>query len=250
MKSRTYVLLRSERPVSFILQSKSNKRKPLLYFDQDKRVNRELRYAPNQKTPFVDDQDGTFLLEPIIFEDGMLHVPKENQVLQQFLYYHPENGRTFEEKDPEKEAVKAIEQLEREEDAIIAVRELQLDQLKTLLRVATREDVNKLTTAEIKHNARVLARNQPMEVLRILNDPLLKVQDIVARAFEDRILTQKGKMRDVYLNNKSNGRTVSSRILSVPPGENHIFTMAKFLQSNEGLEVLKLINNLLDTGEE
>jgi hypothetical protein len=247
---KTYVLLRQERPVSFVLQSKSNKRKPLLCFDANKRTNRELRYSPNQKSPFVDEQDGTALLEHIVFEDGMLYVPAENQILQAFLHYHPENGRTFEEKDNEKDAIKQLERYDREEDAIVTVRNLNLDECKTLIRIATHEDVNKLTAAEIKHNARVLARNQPEEVLRILSDPLLKVQNIVARAFEDKILQQKGKMRDVYLNNKSHGRTVANRILSVPPGENHIYTVSKFLQSNEGLEVLKLVNTLLETGEE
>lgn len=246
IKSKTYVLLRMERPVSFILQSKSNKRKPLLSFDAEKNYNRPLRYAVNQRSPFEDEQDGSALLEPIIFEDGMLYVNKENQVLQKFLALHPENGRTFEERDPEKDAIKAIAIMEKEESAILAVKDLNLDQLKTLIRVGTQEDVNKLTTSEIKHNARVLARNHPEEVLRILNDPLLKVQDIVARAFEDKILTQKTKDRAIYLNNK--GR--SSRIMNIPPGENKIFITAKFLQSNEGLEVLKIINDQLEIGEE
>lgn len=250
LKARTYVLTRNERPISFILQSKSNRRKPLLYFDREKQINRELRYARNQRSPFVDEQDGQAILEHIVFEDGMLHVTSDNQVLQRFLELHPENGKAFVEKDPEKEATVKLEEFEREEMAIIQVKELNLQQSKTLLRIATREDVNKLTTAEIKHNVRVLARTQPHEVIRILSDPLLKVQDLVARAFEDKVLQQKGKNRDVYLNNKSQGRTVSNRLLSIPPGENHIFHMAKYLQSNEGLEVLKLINTLVEVGEE
>jgi hypothetical protein len=250
IKSRVYVLMRSERPISCLIQARSTKRKPLLYFDKDKGYNRELRYAPNQKSPFVDEQDGTALLEPVVFEDGMLVVPQENQVLQKFLFYHPEKGKTFQEKDPEQEAIEAIKKLEIEEDAILAVRDLNINQLKTLLRIGTREDVSRLTISEIKHNARVLARNQPHEVIRILNDPLLKVQDIVARAFEQKILNQKGKMRDVYINNKTGGKTVSSRLLSVPPSENHIFTVSKFLQSNEGLPVLELINRLIEQEEE
>jgi len=34
--------------------------------------NRPLRYARNQKSPFEDEQDGNVILEPIVFEDGML----------------------------------------------------------------------------------------------------------------------------------------------------------------------------------
>lgn len=250
-KSKTYVLLRDQRPISFILQSKSSKRKPLLVFDTETNRNRSIRYAVNQKSIFEDEQDGTAMLEPVIFEDGMLYASAENQILQLFLDRHPENGKAFEERDPEKDAIKRIAEMEREEEAIISVKNLNLDQLKTLVRIGSREDVNKLTASEIKHNARVMARNQPNEVLRILNDPLLKVQDLVARAFENGILYQKGKQRDVYFKNTKNpNRAVASRILSIPPGENHIFTMAKWLQGNDGLQTLNLINELLAVEEE
>ena len=32
-------------------------------------------------------------MEPIVFEDGFLNVDRGNQVLQEFLYYHPQNGQ-------------------------------------------------------------------------------------------------------------------------------------------------------------
>ncbi|NCX26843.1 MAG: GNAT family N-acetyltransferase, partial [Burkholderiaceae bacterium] len=36
----------------------------------DGKTNRALRYARNQKSPFEDEQDGNFILEPIVFENG------------------------------------------------------------------------------------------------------------------------------------------------------------------------------------
>ena len=57
-----------------MLPSRNTKRYPLLWFDEDKGVNRPLRYAINQKTPFEDEQDGNAIVEPIIFEDyGPVH---------------------------------------------------------------------------------------------------------------------------------------------------------------------------------
>ena len=87
--NKAYRLTRQERPLSYMLSSRHSVRSPLLYFDEEQGINRPLRYARNQKTPFEDEQDGNAIIEPVVFEDGMLVVERENQVLQQFLHYHP-----------------------------------------------------------------------------------------------------------------------------------------------------------------
>ena len=68
--SKSYRLTRDVAPLTFMLPSRNTKRYPLLWFDEDKGINRPLRYAINQKTPFEDEQDGNAIVEPIIFEDG------------------------------------------------------------------------------------------------------------------------------------------------------------------------------------
>ena len=94
LTDKVYRLKRRITPLSYMIQSKSTRKKPLLYFDGQ--TNRELRYARNQKSPFLEEQDGNAVLEPIIFESGLLLVPKSNPVLQEFLSYHPGNGGVFE----------------------------------------------------------------------------------------------------------------------------------------------------------
>ena len=54
-----------------------------MYFDEAKGYNRELRYATNMKSPFVDEQVGSVTLGHIVFEDGVLMVPKSDVSLQQ-----------------------------------------------------------------------------------------------------------------------------------------------------------------------
>jgi len=71
LKTRVYKLTRNKRPLSFIIPSRNSRKQPLLYFDEDKGYNRELRYASNQQSCFVDEQDGNVIVKPIIFEDGM-----------------------------------------------------------------------------------------------------------------------------------------------------------------------------------
>ena len=100
---KVYKLIHSS-PLSFTIPSRSSRRFPLLWFDEVNNVNRPLRYAVNQKTPFEDEQDGNPLIEPVIFIDGMLSVARNNPVLQEFLYYHPMMGTVFAEVNYEKDA--------------------------------------------------------------------------------------------------------------------------------------------------
>ena len=83
----------------------------------------------------MDEQDGNAILEPIIFEDGMLHVPKNNQVLQEFLYYHPSRDYVFEEVNSEKDAATEYSIMESKLNAQIAAKELSMDRLIAVSRI-------------------------------------------------------------------------------------------------------------------
>ena len=102
--SKNYRLKNDRQPLSYMLASRHSSRSPLLHFDDEKGINKPLRYARNQKSPFEDEQDGNAILEPVVFEDGLLFVEATNQVLQHFLALHPQNGMLFEEIDAEKDA--------------------------------------------------------------------------------------------------------------------------------------------------
>ena len=67
IKDRYYHLLNGKSPLTFRLNSKHSSRKPLMYFDEAKGYNRELRYATNMKSPFVDEQTGSATLGHIVF---------------------------------------------------------------------------------------------------------------------------------------------------------------------------------------
>ena len=141
-KSKSYRLTRENAPLSLILASRHTQRYPLLYFDEATGVNKPLRYARNQKSPFQDEQDETAILEPIIFEDGFLTVDKTNQVLQRFLDLHPGNGRTFVEINKAKEAEQIVQSFNLEVDALIEARQLEPDQVENVSRVLFQKDVS------------------------------------------------------------------------------------------------------------
>ena len=234
---KTYKLKSNATPISFTLPSRNTSRFPLLYFDEENNTNRALRYARNQKSPFEDEQDGNFILEPVIFDDGFLNVPRTNPVLQQFLHYHPMNGSVFLEVDKTVDAAKEVEDLNFEVDALIEARQLSIEQLEVVSRVMFQKDVTNVSTAELRRDVLIYAKREPKSFLEILNDPLLKLQSNVQLFFAHNLLQFRNGQREVWYNTKSNKK----KMMSIPFGEDPFETVALFLKSDEGIEVLKFL---------
>ena len=175
--TKTYRLLNGRAPLSYTIPSRNSSRSPLLWFDEDKGVNRPLRYARNQKSPFEDEQDGNAILEPVVFEDGMLTVDRSNQVLQKFLYYHPQNGNVFEEVNREVDAAQELEEARMELDAQVLAMELPMEKMITVCRVFIGNAVDRMSTPEIKRDLLMFAKTRPEELIDIINDPMLELQD-------------------------------------------------------------------------
>ena len=226
--------------MSYTIPSRNTKRSALLYFDEETGQNRSMRYAKNQKSIFEEEQDGNVILEPIIFEDGFLQVPKQNQILQEFLAYHPGNGNIFVEVDKEKDAALDVDNMDLTLEAMMAAKELDIEMLETIARVVIGARVEKMTSAELKRDVRMFAQRYPQDFLESINDPLLSLQNKCAKFFAESLLILKNN-KDVYYNLKGNKK----KLLTVPYGEDPLFILASFLQSDEGIEVLRILEDKL-----
>jgi hypothetical protein len=225
-----------------MLSSRHSVRSPLLWFDEDSGQNKALRYARNQKSPFEEEQDGNAVLEPVIFEDGMLIVEKQNQSLQQFLHYHPGNGRLFTEVNYAKDAAKELEYVEKALDAQIQAKDLSLEHLLMVCRVLMGSRVDSMSTAELKRDILIYAKNEPQEFMGVLNDPMLKLQDLVYQFFAANLLSWRNGNKDVYFNLTKN----KQKMLTVPYGEDGTYIVASYFQSDDGIETLKMLKSLLN----
>jgi len=228
-------------PLSYTLASRNHPRFPLMWYDEKNNVNRALRYAKNQKSPFEDDQDGNAIVEPVIFEDGLLRVPRQNPVLQSFLHYHPLNGTIFTEVDKEKDAAAEVEDLNIEVEALVEARQLSIEQIEMLTRVMFGKDPSTISTPELKRDILVFAKTEPKEFLNILNDPELKFQAKISLFFESKLLALRNNDKEVWYNTATNKK----KMLSVPFGENPNDTVAFFLKSDEGLDALQMLETTL-----
>jgi len=236
---KVYKLTRDAAPLSFMLPARNTRRYPLLWFDEEAGYNRPLRYARNQKSPFEDEQDGNAILEPIIFENGFLSVPKTNPVLQEFLYYHPLNGKKFVEIDNEKDAQSQLDKISLEADALIEARSLSIEQMEMVCRGLFGKDPSTMTTSELKRDILVFAKQNPLGFLNAISDPQMKLYAKVQLFLDNKLLAFRNNQKEVYFNLDGNKK----RMLSIPYGKDPVEIIASYLQSDEGLDILKMLDS-------
>ena len=241
--TKIYKLTGNKAPLSYMLASRHSQRSPLLYFDEEQGINRPLRYARNQKSPFEDKQDGNAILEPIVFDDGMLVAQKEDQVLQEFLHYHPGNGKVFVEVNKEQDALNELSDAESVLEAQIIAKELSSNTQKLLQvsRVLLGNVVDNMTIPELKRDLLIYSKNNPEDFINTINDPMLQLQDDVYQIFKAGFLQTRNNGKEVYYNLPNNKK----RLISVPFGEDANWIVGSFFQSDEGVEIYKLLKNRL-----
>ena len=239
IKNRTYVLTGNRSPISWTIQTKHTARKPLLYFDETNGINREIRYATNQRSLFVDEQDGAVTLSHVMFLDGVLYVPKEEQNLQKLLsLYHPERNKLWEEIDEVQEAEDEIDVLELELEALNLVNEIDIEHLEAIMRTELGSTVASLSSKELKRDAYRFAKSQPVLFLELVQDEDIKLRNLANRAVEVGILQLTD---DNTVFKFANGK----KVLTVPFEQHPYAALAQYFKTDEGVDLMKSITKKL-----
>jgi len=240
IKDRTYILSESHSPLTYTLQGKHTLRYPLLWFDKEKGEQEELRYATNQNSPLVSQQKGQVTLGHIIFENGVLNVPKEKQNLQKLLsLYHPGLNIKYTEFDPTGEAEDDLDYLEVEVQALNAAFDMDIDMAEAIVRVEVGSRVNKMSSKEIKRDLLLFAKNNPYLFLELANDDNVHLRNIAIRATEQFIIKLSPDNRTFLWG--ENDR----KLMTVPFDENPYSAMAAFFKTDEGIAILRSIEKKL-----
>ena len=241
IKDRQYYLKGLGSPLTYVLQSKSTKRKPMLWFDEEKGINREMRYASNQNSIFMDEQDNNAILQHIIFEDGVLFVPKTNQPLQKLLsLYHPKKGYVYEEKDEVAEAKEQLVSIETEMEALNTAVSIDIEQAEAILRVELGSQVSNMSSSEIKRDLYLLARKNPVLFLNLVKDDNVGLRNTAIKAVELGVIKLSQDQRSFSW--ASNDR----KLMEVPFDENPYSAFASWLKTDEGVEVYKSIQKKIN----
>jgi hypothetical protein len=240
VKDRNYYLTNDYSPLTYTLRSKHTRRFPLMYFDNDKGHQRELRYATNMASPFVDEQTGLATLEHIVFENGTLFVPKEKQSLQKLLsLYHPDRNKRYKELDVVEIAEDELSEIEYEIEALNIAKDLEIDHMEAILRVEMGSSVSEMSSKEIKRDLLIFAKKNPVLFLELVNDENVELRNFAIKAVEANIIKLSGDQRTFAWG--SNGK----KLMTVPFDENPYSAMAAWFKTDEGVEVYKSIDKKL-----
>tara|TARA_R100001509_G_scaffold74796_3_gene41824 strand:- start:20547 stop:21299 length:753 start_codon:yes stop_codon:yes gene_type:complete len=240
IKDRLYKLKGTKQPLTYRISSKHSSQSPLLYFDQDKGVQRELRYATNMPSPFVDEQNGAATLGHIVFKSGNLLVTKQQQNLQKLLsLYHPKRDQIYFEVKPEENAIQDVDYLETEIDALNIAKDLEIDHAEAILRVEIGSRVNKMSSKEIKRDILLMARKNPFAFLELVSDENVTLRNFGIRATEEGFIKLSSDQRTFTWGNT--GR----KLMTVPFDENPYSALAAWFKTDEGLDVYRSLEKKL-----
>ena len=240
IKDRIYYLKGNKSPLTLTIPSRHTRKHALIYFDAKTGVQKELRYATNQDSPFVSEQKGESTLGHIMFKNGSLQVPKEKQNLQKLLsLYHPLRGKMYEEFSAVAEAEDELDIIELQVDALNAAREMDVDQSEAIMRVELGSKVSKMSSKELKRDLLLFAKKNPSLFLELANDENVQLRNIAIVAAESGIVKLSQDQRTFTWG--SNGR----KLMNVPFEENPYSAMAAWFKTDEGVEVYKSIEKKL-----
>jgi hypothetical protein len=239
-KDRVYILAGNHSPVTYTIQTKHTPRKPLLWFDEGLKINRELRLATNQKSLFADEQNGYSTLTHVIFQDGVLNVPRTEVTMQKMLsLYHPLKGNLWIEADAAKDAEDEIDLLEFEMEALNLVQTLDIEHLEAIMRTELGSTVSTMSSRELKRDAYRFAKSQPALFIEISEDEDIKLRNLANRAVEQGIILLTD---DNTVFKFANGK----KILTVPFEQHPYAALSQYFKTDDGVMLMKSLTKKLN----
>ena len=239
IKDRMYIVV-GHAPLTLTISSRHTSRHPLLWFDEEQRMQRELRYATNQNSPFADEQKGESTLGHIMFKDGVLFVKKEQQNLQKLLsLYHPLRNNKYYEHNAVAIAEYELDDLEIQIDAMMAARSMEVDAAEAILRVEIGSKVSEMTSKEIKRDLLLFAKRNPDLFIELANDDNVQLRNVAVKAIEAGVIRLSQDQRSFHWG------TNDRKLMNVPFDENPYSAMAAWFKTDEGVEVYRNIEKNL-----
>ena len=239
-KDRTYYLAGAKQPLLMTIPSRHSEKRSLLWFDPEKGYQRELRYATNQASPFVDEQDGPVTLQHVVFRDGSLFVPKEKVALQKLLsLYHPLKNILYKELDVVQDATDELTMIEIELEALNLANTLDIDELEAILRVEFGSKVKDMTSKEIKRDALIYAKRQPITFIDLAQDENVQLRNFGVKSVEQGFIALSQDQR--HFSWQSTGR----KLFTIPFDENPYSALAAWFKTDEGVEVFQNLQKRL-----
>ena len=210
-------------------------------FDEGLKKNRLVRYATNQPSLFVDEQDGVSKLEHVTFSEGTLFVPRSNPALQVLMsLLHPQAGKKWYELDLQREAEDELAVFEVEMEATGLAASLDLEHIEAIMRTELGSSVSEMSSKELKRDAYIFARKNPKLFMELANDEDIKLRNLANRVVE------MGMVKLVDDNTTFKWASNGKKMFTVPFGDNPYASFAQYLKTDEGADIMTAILKKID----
>lgn len=243
---KVYRLTSRTLPPTFLLNVGRNL--DLAIYDEDSKMRRVIRHAPNERSIYVDEQSESPKVDTIIFEGGYLRVSHKFPLTQEFLDKHPGNGIKFEEINKAQDAIDYVDLEEVKltlKNEVIQVAndkkegEVKLRALAAVL-VESVALVSDLSIGELKKIIYTSIDDNPRKFLNQNGATILfsnshnERKFIVLKALETGVIQVTPDNKIVWGDNKS-------LITNVPRGVIATTFMTEFLDTEDGVILSELI---------
>jgi len=246
-----YRLTNDRSPLTYTVQTKDKRNKPLLWWDEEKQEQRALRFSNNQRSVFIDEQDDHARLSPVVFKDGVLFVGDREKALQTFLAHHPGNtsngGAVFSLMDHEAESKQIVADIDMEHDASTLARELTFPEMEAFITKIDPDNVNNMDSYDIKRDVKIYARNNPALFLELVDrdtkqeDASERVMDFAEKMINEGLIQFRNNKTQVFYNLSDD----KSMLFRVPEGQDPDDTLRNYFMTDEGIKSVKRLEKLL-----
>ena len=94
-----------------------------------------------------------------------------------------------------------------------------------------------ISTAELKRDIIVYAKNYPEDFLELINDSDLALKSQCKLFLSEGLLTTRNKNRELWFNTKGNKK----KLMNLPYGEDIIHVLFSFFKTDEGVKILEYL---------
>lgn len=233
------------------VQLSSGRKGKLSIYDEGTKRRRAIRHCPNQRSVFIDEQDEHAYVEPIIFLRGILEATGDNPITQEFLDHSPHNvangGSWFELEDDEKEAKKSIQLDELKTDLKVMIRDKAKEKdgihaLKAEVSVilgsvddsASKgiEELKQILYNKVEENPEYFTDDAQNPI--IFDDDFVYRKYVVLKSLKDGVIKKSPSNKSIVWND-------NSIIATAPIGRDLVDFFTEFLESDEGMLVMEEI---------
>lgn len=246
LQPKEYRLLKYQ-PLTFEL--KTGRDGNLVIFDETEGTNRAIRHCKNEKTIFVEDQSKNAVVSNIIFLNGFLFTEAKETITQDFLDNHPSNGVLFEVIDDAADAKEMVDVEELILDIKQAIRAKAKEPngeetLRILVSVINSDPsgASEMEIDELKNELYDAVNVNPMRFcneegeITVFDDSDITRMAIAQQAFLSGVIAVSADSRRVIWGD------TKATICNIPLGKNATQYFSNFLETEEGMTVMREID--------